>query len=267
MQESSRVVFIGSSIPPTERQLESGVPRDYEEFVAKYSATIKKQVSRYDGIQPEDVEDIVQTIIMQFVAGDYLQIYDAGRQSSYAEARYSKQLKKFEAGELDYRPVRHVGKFSSFMFEFVNRRLMGFRDRSNRYISKMRSLESFFDKDESSEGDVPQLSQYIGIPDAEFINIEVRQLLQRAFQHLVDNTNPTETRNFPELFTQIVNDAFMDTQNRFDRDSYAARKLITPSAVSMQLRELRSHLEKCGLYKNLKQLGAARDKQNDSAVL
>ena len=212
----------------------------------------------FNGIDHEDADDITQDLIMQFIAGDYLRIYSPEKQSYYAEARYQDQLKSYEAGEIEHKPERFSGKFSSFVWEFVRRRLMGMRDKSNRVKSTMRSLDYCVEVSEAEDAE-SSLLIFFGLQDAQFQNVELRQWLQRFYKMLVEMATPTTTRNFPELFESIIDDAFHRPEG-FSREAYAQKKNITVSAVSMQLRELRLHLEQNGFYKDLCQMIHSRHK-------
>ena len=256
-------IYVGPSLQG--RNPRPGVPGDYVEFVALYASRIKLQVSGFSGIDRDEVDDITQSVIMQFIAGDYLNIYSADRQSHYAEARYQQQQLLYESGEIDLPPIRCTGKFSSFVFEFVKRRLMGIRDKTNRRVSIMRSLDSFFEVEREGDEQEASLLVFVGQVEAEFQNVELRQLLQRAYAHLCSITVPTSTRDFPQLFLQAVVDAF-DRSEGFDREIYARNRGITVSAVSMQVREMRLYLEQFGLYRMIKELIAKRDKQSRYAA-
>jgi hypothetical protein len=233
-------------------QGQTGVPRNYEEFARMYYDTIKRIVSGFTGIDREDVEDYTQEIVKQFVAGDFLKIYSADVQSVYAEARYQTQVKEFHQGNRDFMPAKFTGKFPSFLYTFTTRRLLGFRDKFNRRVTTMKSLDSYVDSTESEDQETPLLV-FFGIPDSEFQNIETRELLRKAYNYLCKIANATTTRNFPELFITAVNDTFNSPEG-FDREAYAAQKGITVSAVSMQLRELRLYLSRSGFYSDLKDI-------------
>jgi len=179
-------------------------------------------------------------------------------QGQYAEARYNDQMALYATGNLNYTPTRFTGKFSSFVFEFVKVRLMGIRDRTKRRLKTMHSLDTFYEV-ESNEDEAVSYAVFFGVPDSEYLNIEVRELLERTYSHLVKITQPTKTRNFPELFLQTVNDAFNNAEG-FDRERYAKQKGITVSAVSMQLRELRAFLEQCGLHRDICAVQRRRDR-------
>ena len=269
---ASSVTYVGTGQqtrhPPqrqsTQRQPpkhHNGIPVDYNSFVDMFAEPIRRQVTGFGGLDRNDIDDIAQNMLLQFIAGDYLNVYSATTQNAYAEARYNQQMELFRAGKLDYEPVRHVGKFSSFVFEFVKRRLMGTRDQNNKRIMIMRSLDAFVNKQDSDEtpARITELS-FFGIMDDEYQNIEVRNVLTNAFQYLIRVTSPTETRNFPELFMQMVNDTFEYGEEKFDRESYAIKKRITVSAVNMQVRELRQLLEQAGVYKEFRTLVASRNR-------
>lgn len=246
-------IYVGPSLIPQK----PGIPRNMTEFCAMYYGKIKQQVSGFPGIAYDDVEDATQEIVFQFIAGNYLNVYSAEKQTAYANVRYQNLLKKYRAGELEYLPERHVGKFSSFVFEFTRLRLMGRRDKTNRIVATMRSLDNFVETTGDHEEGEASLLTVFGADDNEYVNLEVRQLLKRVYVHLANVTTPTNTRNFPELLKCLVNDS-MDNESGLDREAYAARKGITVSAVSMQMRELRLYLEQAGLYRDLKELTSKR---------
>lgn len=230
----------------------NGVPQDYSEFAAHYYKYIESIVASFPGFARDDIKDITQTIVMQFIAGDYLNIYSAEKQSAYAEQRYKQQLAKFHAGELDFAPVKHAGKFSSYLYEFTKLRLLGIRDKSNRHLTMMKSIEDFISV-ETHDGEEVSLLLFFGLNDAEFQNIEVRQVLKQAYSYLCSLTTPTATKDFPSLFRAAVDDAF-NRDEGFDREAYARGRNITPSAVSMQLKEMRMFLQQAGFWGQLKEL-------------
>lgn len=231
------------------RPLGIGIPTDYEDFVYLYYKKIKDQVSGFVGINFNDIEDITQDIIMQFIAGDYLVIYSVPKQQEYAEIRYQHQLAEFEAGEVTYRPVKHKGLFSSFIYEFTKVRLMGIRDRSNRrFIKEGKSLDQFFEQHEDDEE--TSLIGLVGHCDGQYSAVDLRNLLDKDYEKLVFYTQVTATRNLPELFHAIVTATFIE-KDGFNREVYAAAKGITVSAVSMQIRDLRDYLKSFGLDKDL----------------
>lgn len=251
--------------PLSAREIRAGVPANEEEFCRIYGPRIRKQISTYRSVSRDDIDDLKQTMLLQFLAGNYLYIYDADKQSVYAEKRYSREKARFDSGEIDQAPTRHEGKFSSFVYEFVSVRMRGISERAVRDTIRERSLDSFFDPEDGSEDGDTSLSVFWGREDSEYMNIEVRQILQKAYVHLVEVTSPTSTRNFPELFLQAVNDSF--TNGTIDREAQANRKGMTVSAVAMQLKDLRSHLEQSGFKRQLLEQIFNRDRLANSASL
>lgn len=261
---SQGVIYVGEPLKAPQ-MVDSGrgiVPTNYVQFCELYAEPIRRQVAAFAGIGWDDVEDVVQDIIMQFIAGDYLNVYCADRQSVFAQERYQALVDKFNRGELEFMPEPILGKFSSFIFIFTLRRLQGMRDKANRRLSTMRSLDSFLGDD--SDEPVSALV-FAGISPGVSNNMELQEVLQKAFIFLAENTAPTDTRNFPELFTTVIDDSV--EEGGFDRKRYAAQKKITISAVSMQLREMRTALEQAGFYKHLRELCFCRRQQINSVSI
>ena len=111
--------------------------------------------------------------------------------------------------------------------------------------------------EDNEEGAETSVLLHIGKCDDMYLHVVLRQIMQHAFMYLDRVTIPTQTRNFPELLKTVI-DNTMDNAEGFDRVAYAAKKKITVSAVSMQMRELKMLLEQFGLYKDLKQLVRGR---------
>lgn len=225
------------------------VPTDYVEFYSMFHSKIKAQVGAFNGINFNDIEDITNDIIMQFIAGRYLEVYSVPTQQAHAEARYQEQMEQYEAGDLTYKPTKHKGLFSSFVYEFTKRRLLGIRDRTNRRFQKEgKSLDQFFEQNEDEEEN--SLIGLIGHWDHQYFAADLRSLLKNSYKSLEFYTLATDTRNLPELFQAICTATFME-KDGFNREVYAASKGITVSAVSMQIRDLRDHLRSFGLDKDL----------------
>jgi len=268
---SEDVARTSAATNPPVIHLPEGVPTDYDNFVSMYYDKIRNQVRNFAGIDTDDVDDITQIIIMQFVKDDYLSIYDHGKQAAIAQERYNDQMAQYEAGELHFKPQPIHGKFTSYLYQFVYVRLLGLRDRSNRLNNKegisLNELVEFQDADSEDHRRMP--SSFIGLTgvcDKEFISIELRQILRRCFQLLTEYTVPTNTRNLPELFNQMVEDTFTTEENKFNKEAYAARKGVTISAVSMQQRDMKSFLTAWGLDKDLKFLFIQRMRHPEEHV-
>ena len=85
----SDVIFVGQARPasrPKAERVQSPVPVDDTDFIRLYEGTIRKQVAGFVGIDPNEVEDISQTIMLQFIEGDYLKIYSAVKQSKFVKS-------------------------------------------------------------------------------------------------------------------------------------------------------------------------------------
>ena len=231
------------------------VPANYVEFASIYGPFIKRIVSNFNGIDRQDVDDFTQEIMYQFISGDYLSIYSPEKQQAFAVARYRREMEKWTNGK-GFRPDRYEGKFSSYVFEFTKVRLMGWRDKSNRKKMLNSSLDTFFEG-EDSESQPDSLLYRFGFPDEEFQNIELRELLKRAYSYLAEVSESTTTRNFMDLFVAATLEPFQN-QEGFDREKYGKSKGICVSAVSMQMRTMRKMLENIGLFKDLVELNNRR---------
>jgi hypothetical protein len=152
-------------------------------------------------------------------------------------------------------PERFTGKFSTFIYKFVQLRLKGIRDKNNKVILK--SLDSTVDTVGSDDQEPQAIMFAYGVPDEEFQNIELRNLCQKVYLKLKLITAVSDTRDFPELFKRLVESAFSQVSG-FDREAYAREKGITNSAVSMQIKELKSYLVQCGFKYALEQASNRR---------
>jgi len=241
------------------------IPTSYDEFVHLYYPRITRQVRSFAGIRPGDVEDITQIIVMQFIEKDYLNIYDHGKQAMIAEQRNQENQAKFEAGDLVYEPAKLKGKFTSFLYEFVLRRLMGLRDKSNRlFIKEGTSVQQLLEaQDEPGDSHISvpvAFTKALGVVDNEYFSIELRQVLKKCHEMLVARTSPTPTRDFPRLFQTMVVETFTNEDGSFDKKNYADQLGITVSAVSMQIKSLREHITAWGLDDQLHELFVKRSR-------
>ena len=232
------------------------IPKDYDQFVELYYTKIYNQVLKFKLYG--DPEDITQEVVMQFVAGDYLNIYSSKIQSQKAQERYEEQMRRYASGELVSKPKLHKGMFSSFLWEFTKVRLLGLRDKANKktYYEGVSANAQLKTNDDSAG---VTLLEFCGRLDKEYDSIELKDMLVNIYDKLSEYTIPTDTRDLPELFYSIVVDTFVQPGG-FNREKYAAAKEITVSAVSMQVRDLREYLVGFGLSAGLKSMLAARRK-------
>jgi hypothetical protein len=241
------------------------VPQSYDEFVAGWYDRVKAIVLAFPGIDKQDAEDITQNIIMQFIAEDYLQIYDADKQAKIAEQRNADLSARYEAGELLFKPAPVKGKFSSYVYQFVKVRLLGIRDaRFRRLDREGLSFDTFFEPSQESDSDSSEsLTAWVGKVDVEFFNMELRDLLKDIYEKLCKYTQRTPTRDLPVLFQTIVTETFMNPDG-FNKQQYADSRGITPSAVQMQIKDMRSFCYGFNLESSLHEVARARMRGQES---
>jgi hypothetical protein len=266
------IIYVGPDLDYYQYQVvttglkKTGIPRNYDEFAALYMQRIASVVAGFPGIERDRVEDITQEIMMQLIRGNYLEVFNPEKSRAAADARYKDALARYESGEIDFKPQRFTGKFSSFVIQCVQVRLRGMRDKANRELRSNRSLDTYLDGvTETDETTDVSYVNFFGRVDEEFENITVRDLCQKIHTWLVKFTLPAEqpqnsTRNFPELFKRMI-DGGMDEVSGMGRKEYAREKGITVSAVSMQINQLTKLLRQAGFYKDLVQLNQSRHKR------
>ena len=147
-----------------------GVARDYNEFCAQWESRIERIVMASKFFPPPDVADIVQELMMDFYVQDGLHKYD---------------------------PTRGA-KFSSWVYGFVSKRLLGKRDRAARlawresvslYAELEKETEEFFDILEAPEYD---------------ISIEFIDMVTSVYRQLKALPVTSAINDFPKLFSCIV---------------------------------------------------------------
>jgi len=82
----------------------------YTTFVKEWTPRIKTAIGRF-GFSGDEAEDILQTLLTEFCAGDYLNLYDAEK-----------------------------GAMSTFVYGFVNIRLKGYLRQHNTKFRKEQAL-------------------------------------------------------------------------------------------------------------------------------
>jgi len=155
--------------------------KDYNEFCQQWKPDIQRMVVDKKAFQFCDVDDVVQELIISLYEKDVLYAYDSSKGA----------------------------KFSTFIYGFVSRSLLGKRDKYER--KTWREGISLVNKDTRS---LPALKKYLptfnesleAVPDS--ISVEFIDLVKSVYQELKNTPVTSAANDFPRLFSSIVQQLF-----------------------------------------------------------
>lgn len=147
------------------------VVRDYDDFCVKWGDRVRNIVVSKGCFELCDVDDITQDLLAEFVSKDYLSVYDPEKGS----------------------------KFSTFIYNFTNRRLLGKRDR---YVKKIWREGLSLSKTLDAETGETFLDN---IEDVSVdVSFEFLSTVKSIYRQLLETPVTSTVNNFPKLFSAVI---------------------------------------------------------------
>jgi DNA-directed RNA polymerase specialized sigma24 family protein len=145
--------------------------KDYEEFVAEWEVRIRCIVLNSKAFQFCDVDDIVQELLLSLYQKDYLSLYD---------------------------PTKGT-KFSTFIYNFVSRSILGKRDRYARRVWREGLSLSV---QEENDDEITFFDTLEASPET--LSSEFIDLVTSIYKQLKETPVTSAINDFPRLFSSIV---------------------------------------------------------------
>lgn len=190
--------------------------KTYDDFVRDWGDRIKSLVASKQCFDDVEVDDITQDLLFEFFQKDYLMVYDP--------------------------TLENASKFSTFVFNFVNKRLLGKRDKVNRrrHVEGL-SMNAVVS---NSEGDEVELGELFQAP-ADWITLEFKDTVHVIYDELKQIPNTSTVKDLSRLFLLIVKQVMYgcngQTSGRhgIDRKLLAKEMGVSESGISIMIKNLR----------------------------
>lgn len=209
----------------------NGCPHDYDDLTRHYFQMIRGIVARQKGIDPQDVDDRVQEIMVRVVDRDLISMYDPKKAFMTPDG-----LKK--------------SRFAPLLRSFVKKYLRGIHETAT--AKAMRDAPSTRLEQPTSTGDT-WVEVYAPIePDTALEAVETRMEFGRVYEHL--DTIHVHEDGVPFDFTQtltlgrVLRAAMTDLElhGRFVRRRVAEELGVSDQSVTIWMRRIREELEHLG---------------------
>jgi len=145
--------------------------KDYDEFVAEWEVRIRRIVFNSKSFQYCDIDDVVQELLLSLYQKDYLSLYDPDKGA----------------------------KFSTFIYNFVSRSILGKRDRYFRRVWREGLPLSVHPED---EGEISFFDTLEAAPET--FSTEFVDLVMSIYRQLQETPVTSAINDFPRLFRSIV---------------------------------------------------------------
>lgn len=210
---------------------------DYGEFYAEWYEKIRMHVRFKNWFNDADVDDVTQDIIIDFMNGDYLARFDPNK--TFIHRKTGKEVKP---------------KFTTFVYAFVNKKLLGKRDKYNKGCWREGlSVEAKV----STDSETTFLDTIEAVADN--YDIEFQDFVSYIEDSLLEVPVTSVGNDFPRLFNIIVKQITEGVPKKFyeetgrnslvamdrkglDRHAIAWELGITTSGVAYMLRNLKKLL-------------------------
>jgi hypothetical protein len=207
---------------------------DYGAFYAEWYDKISLHVRFKGWFNESDVDDVAQDIIIDFMKGDYLARFDP--EKTFIHRKTGKEVKP---------------KFSTFVYAFVNKKLLGKRDKYNK---------GFWREGLSVEAKVSEDSEMTFLDTIEAVadnyDIEFLDFVDYIKESLLEVPVTTVGNDFPRLFDIIINQIINGVPQKFYNETGHTvdlnRKGLNRHAIAWELNITTSGV--AYMLKNLKKL-------------